>query len=814
MSRLRASWLLGGLAAVRPSWILAAFLICACSPVGDRVAGSSTEAGNAGGKLSLSNGQPAADVSVALVARSYLPDTLANGGVAGTGANRAGAFYRTRTGPDGRYDFKGVAPGKYRVMAIGKGAGMMADSVVVGPGGDTTVDEVLKPLGAIHGIVKVVGTEEPVNVWISPKATLKDPPRADSGGGGFKLDSLPEGEYELVPKCFTCQPITEGVRVHVTAGKDTVLADTLKVFPEYFYSFPDTGALALRSSWLPLSITGKVHRGLDSNGTPGSVAWDWNGTPLAASGVEESDGISETGVLIDSALFAGSLRGTLRVTLAYPDTNIVRAWKVELDPVDRIWPLSAVRVDSAARMPGFLAHMWRLHVAESRPLTPEDGAAFGIAPGPAANAPLPEWLYLPVDDKAEAAMDAGDPSRMTFILAPDADLGGRVMRPRWDERLSDFGEIRYLASARFGFTDTLEPSLQPGGLMVDRHRGPAVTQRYRIDSLGGVEELLGALASADPKAPAAFPDGTPLFFYRTGAAGDGFAWDKPLRNAAKALAVTGEGLAMRLDGSGLSVALPAGELAILKALLAPLSGGSPVLADTADWARAGDGTLEYVRGAKRGLLRFQAETAPADSLFASLHAWMVRNGLEESPRFPLSGPGWRYLAFTSDSSGLRYTGDTLVLDLSASSGGVAVREYLSAGSPGLAADTASVAYGLRVAGDSLAALSGPVPAASRLFGNVDGATALFALTGLVPVATQVVNGIPALSGNGNTLSGILEGAIDIHGGRVSDPRIWLDGRGLDQNRSGFGFLYTPEGGLLRAWRFNGSNATVKGWDKE
>jgi hypothetical protein len=48
--------------------LLAAALI-GCVPMGQRVAGSSTEAGNAGGKLSLADGRPAADVEVALVAR-------------------------------------------------------------------------------------------------------------------------------------------------------------------------------------------------------------------------------------------------------------------------------------------------------------------------------------------------------------------------------------------------------------------------------------------------------------------------------------------------------------------------------------------------------------------------------------------------------------------------------------------------------------------------------------------------------------------------------------------------------------------------
>ena len=85
------------------AWRRAKFLMVAlaslffgCLPQGERVAGSSTEAGNAGGKMTLADGGPAADVEVALVSRGFRPDTAAG---SGTG-NLPGQYYRTRTGPD------------------------------------------------------------------------------------------------------------------------------------------------------------------------------------------------------------------------------------------------------------------------------------------------------------------------------------------------------------------------------------------------------------------------------------------------------------------------------------------------------------------------------------------------------------------------------------------------------------------------------------------------------------------------------------------------------------------------------------------
>lgn len=796
-------------------------ILCSCVPMGSNIAGTSTEAGNAGGKLSLANGQPASGVSVALVARSYIPDTLSHGP-----GDLAGSYYRTRTGPDGRFQIPNVAPGDYRVMAVGEGGGALAESLQVKAGTDTSwVDETLKPLGRIRGVVALIGSATKTNLWISPKATVLASPEADTAGT-FSLDSLPEGEYELVPKCYSCQPLPHGYRVRVRAGRDTLLADTLKLYPDYFQGFPDSGTLDLRAAFLPLSLGGKINRGPDEKARPVSVRWTWNGGMLAGKDVAGPGGIAETMVLLDSALFfpilsdsgkpadAGMDRpaeGRLRLELVFPDTVVSREWHVVVNASRKLWPLSAVEVDGGARIPGPAAYpMWRFHVLRSLRLDSADVAFWGLRIGePNPNtADLPDSVDLGVDD-ADGAMLAG---ARTFILVPDARFGGRVFRPRADERLDDFAEIRFLRRDALGFADSLVPSMLPGGLIVDRVRGASARQRYRIDSLGGVEEILAPGPDPEP----------PLLFFRSGPAAAGFSWDRPFMGASRVITVTRAGRALRLDGSGTVAAsslLPDAELGALASLLAPMNGRPPALPDTA--ALAGDGTWEYLRYGQRGILASAGSGGKADTLFTALKAWMVRNGLEEEPRFPLSGAGpLIYLGFTADSGGIRTTGDTLVLERAADDSGLQIREYLSAGSPArVSGDTAAFVYRLERAGDSLVATTGPIPAASRLLGNIDGRKALFALTDLAPIAPAYQFGLPMLGGTGGSgvdariLAGRLEPSFVIHGRIVAAPSLYLDGRGIELGRQGIGFLYTPDGGLERSWRFGGRSGSVGGWDR-
>jgi len=155
-----------------------------------------------------------------------------------------------------------------------------------------------------------------------------------------------------------------------------------------------------------------------------------------------------------------------------------------------------------------------------------------------------------------------------------------------------------------------------------------------------------------------------------------------------------------------------------------------------------------------------------------------------------------------------------VLVRAADDSGLQLRECLSAGSPArVSGDTLEFVYRLARAGDSLVAISGPVPVASRLFGNIDGRAALFALAGLPWISPAFVFGLPALDGSDKVLAGRLPQVLSIQGREVQMPSLFLDGRGIYLGLQGIGFLYTPDGGLERSWRFGGRSGMVRGWER-
>ncbi len=785
-------WLVQALCA-----LLAVLALAACVS-DDRLAGTSTEAGNAGGKLYLPDGAPAAGISVALVARSFVPDTS---GV--RDGDAAGLYYRTRTDGDGRFLVEGVEPGTYRVMAVGAGGGAMAESLVVRVADTVHVEKTLKPLGALRGVAKVVGTNHVVAVWVRPVATVKNPPVADSQGG-FRLDSLPEGQYELLPQCFACVPVDSAYRVWVQAGRDTLITDTLKVYPDYFLGFPAAGELEVMAGDFPHPIAGKPSEAENDAVRPLSAQWTWNGAPVPGVEIRSDGRISQTAMMLDSTFLDGTGTGRAAVSLVFPDTVVSREWTVRILSAPPLLPMAAVEVDSAFPVPGVSKiPRWRFRMTGIRRLAPEDVAFWGLSGLAGGGGSLEEsgWISLAVAGPESAMVTAASgPEPLTFLLVPDSVYGGRVFRPRRDERLADFANIRLLDRGRLGFTDPVVPSMRPDGLLLDRRRGRSL-QRYHVDAAGRVVEVLGPLL---PPGGGALAE-PPLLFWRSGA---GFAWDEPARGAAKGLAVTREGRAYRLDTAVAPVDLPAAELSALEAMLGVLALDPPVRPDTA--AEPVDGISEYLHYGGRGLLL----PSGRDTLLAAFHAWMSRNRLDGSgPAFPLGDSVWRFAGFAMDPD-FRNTGDTLVLVLTPSGSGVGVREGYSLGSVArMHGGGGEAVYRLFQDGDTLVAQADGGTANSILFGDIEGRRSLFAVAGLRVVAVEIENGLPVLGGGIDILAGRMDGDLAGWGEVLASPGFLLDGRSIGSGGMGKGLLFTTDGGLERVWYFGGRSKTINGWNR-
>jgi hypothetical protein len=793
--------------------LLLAAALAGCLPMGDRVAGSSTEAGNAGGKLSLADGRPAADVEVALVAREFRADTAADPAP----DDVPGAYYRTRTDADGRYAFAGVIPGDYRVMALAAGLGATVDSLSVGPGGDTAfVARVLKPLGGIRGVAKVEGGSARMHVWVGCKATLKRNRLADSAGL-FRLDSLPEGEYDLQSFCAACQDQVKPMRVRVAAGRDTLLSDTLKLYPGYLQAFPAADGFTVRPADLPFFIGGKTQRGEEDHVNPTLAIWTWDGKAVTGKDnpATDSAGIRETQIRIDSTFFREQAAGILGLELRYPDTTVIRAWRIAYDSEPWTYALRWVRAEPVGKLIGGDHPVWQFRILEAFAPDPLDLAYFGLVPADSGRIPAGE-VELALETKDQVMVEGTGPQELTFLLIPDQRAGGRVIRPRRDESLADIPAMRLWDAARLGglgSADSLDPHLLPEGLQIDRHRAGGARQRYLFSRNGKITEMLKLpyawTASAPPSSGTdAFDPDSLTLFYRRAPAGSSFSWDAPLRGAARAWAVDTRGRAWELD-TGKVVGpriLPAALAAELASLLAPMAGDPPALADTA--AIPPGRPLAYAWYSGRGRLG----DADADPLLAALADWLGRTGLTGVRGFALPDSlPFRFLSFRAETSGLRYTGDTLVLQRDPGAPD-RFNEYLTPGSPGRSSDSAVWTYTLRIEGDSLVA-GADDGFTSRLFGKIGARTPLFALAGLVPVITGEQFGLPTLESGGKGLAGIWDGPHDLGNRVMTAPAVKLVAKPQVNGGRDAGYLYTAQGGLEREWKIAVNQTWAEGWDK-
>jgi hypothetical protein len=700
-------------------------------------------------------------------------------------------------------------------MALAAGMGATIDSLAVGPGEDTAfVERVLKPLGGIRGVAKVVGGSGPVHVWVACKATLKKNRLTDSAGL-FSLDSLPEGVYDLQSFCAACQDPGKPVRVRVEAGRDTVLSDTLKLYPGYFQAFPAADSFTVRPADLPFFIGGKTQRGEEDRVNPTLAIWTWDGKAVTGKDIPatEGGGIRETQIRVDSSFFQEQAAGTLGLELRYPDTTVFRAWRIGYDAEPWTYALRWVRAEAVTKLIGGDHPLWRFRILEAIAPEASDLAYFGLSPSDSGRIPGEE-VELTLEPKDQVLMEGTGSEALTFLLVPDQRAGGRVLRPRRDERLGDISAIRLWDAARLGFTDSLDPHMLPEGLQLDRHRAEGIRQRYLLSPDGKIAEILKlpavrtAPAASSPR-PDAFDPDSLVLFYRRAPAGSTFAWDSPLDGAERAWAVDSRGRAWDLDKGKAAVPrmLPAAWAEELRALLAPMAGDPPAMADTAGIPAGSPVAYAWYGG--RGRLG----DAGADPLLAAVADWLGRTGVAGVAGFALPDSlPFRYLSFRAETSGLRYTGDTLILERDPAAPGL-IREFLSLGSPGRASDSSTWTYALRIEGDSLVAAT-ETPFSSRLFGKLGKHTALFALVGLAPVPTGEEFGLPALESGGKELSGIWEGERDLGNRALPSPFLKLVAKAQVNGGRDAGYLYTAAGGLERAWRFAVNRTWAEGWDKD
>jgi hypothetical protein len=244
----------------------------------------------------------------------------------------------------------------------------------------------------------------------------------------------------------------------------------------------------------------------------------------------------------------------------------------------------------------------------------------------------------------------------------------------------------------------------------------------------------------------------------------------------------------------------------LDALLAPLAGDPPASPDTA--VLPDDHPLAYAWYGGRGRMG----NAAGDSLLALVAAWFRDAGLEPVPAFPLpDSEPFRFLSFRADSSGMRYTGDTLVLERDPAVPG-RYRESLTAGSPGRASDSTVWLYSLRIEGDSLVA-GAEAAFASRLFGKLGKRTPLLALTGLRPLVLGGRFGLPAATGGAPEPSGIWPGDHAFPNRTLSSPAVKLTARDPKTGSRAGGCLYTAAGGPELRWSVAPDQSFAEGWDR-
>lgn len=196
--------------------LLTGFLCFQCGN-NDNIAGNAVQTGNAKGKLSRSDGTPAAGVTVYFYDVDNNPRTGLSKVMAATDStvtDSNGAF--TDSLPDGQYN----------MIAGDDSTGVYQDSVEIA--GDTAIfpDDTLKPFGSLAGVVRLQPGHDSRKVFLLVMGTNKWAVPSDPIGN-FSFQNMAEGQYTARILSTLDDYAVLDTSFKIMAGKVATLSDTI-----------------------------------------------------------------------------------------------------------------------------------------------------------------------------------------------------------------------------------------------------------------------------------------------------------------------------------------------------------------------------------------------------------------------------------------------------------------------------------------------------------------------------------------------------------------------------------------------------------
>jgi hypothetical protein len=203
---------------------LIALVTCTTQNPAD-VSGGTSENGNAmvSGHLYNANGTPARNALVRLYRVDYNPSPVP------LSKSNAAVYAYAITDTAGKYSLDTLASGDYNILGMKDDNLSFRDSVPVRQDYKMTVpSDTLKQPGSLRGIVRLLFEHDSKNIFILVMGTQYFTAPADTSGR-FRLDSLPEGSYNV--RFMPTKPDYDvfDTILKITAGITDTLKDTIRL---------------------------------------------------------------------------------------------------------------------------------------------------------------------------------------------------------------------------------------------------------------------------------------------------------------------------------------------------------------------------------------------------------------------------------------------------------------------------------------------------------------------------------------------------------------------------------------------------------